>query len=296
VHGTKIDYGYQYGTASSDEWNSNDTIAALGKLREKVAGSDFNAGVFLAEGSKALTMIADSAVRIRKGLTAIKRGDVIGAAKALGSKRPTKVHKTASANWLELQYGWMPLVKDAYGGAEFLGKLLNFPMVQTYKVRRKKKMNGTWSFPGWTSKKADASTTYQILARLTEVDPYQLSGLTDPASIVWELTPYSFVADWFIPIGNYLAARSLASALTGTFVTTKVRRVSAAYTGHPGAGNAFVSTSHITHPSCNWTQINVDRTVSTTLSVPVPRFKPLSDVPSWKHCANAVALLVQKKF
>lgn len=29
-------------------------------------------------------------------------------------------------------------------------------------------------------------------------------GLTNPAAIAWELVPFSFVVDWFIPIGNFL--------------------------------------------------------------------------------------------
>jgi len=128
------------------------------------------------------------------------------------------------------------------------------------------------------------------------VNVAQLSGLTDPASVLWELTPYSFVADWFIPIGNYLAARSLASALTGTFVTTKTRRVFCAYEGLANTDNGIVRTVYTTPPKGNCALINVTRTVSTSLNVPVPSFKTLDKVASWKHCANAVALLVQKAF
>jgi hypothetical protein len=279
------------------EWDSNDDIAVIGKLREAVAGSDFNMGVFLGEGREALMMIADSATRIRKSLTKIKRGDVAGAAKALGAHQPGKVHKTVSANWLQLQYGWLPLIKDVYGAAEFLGKLLNFPMIQTYKVRKRKpiKVSPIAGTP-FLKFKGEGNTRVQIIARLEEVNVAQLSGLTDPASVLWELTPYSFVADWFIPIGNYLAARSLASALTGTFVTTKTRRVFCAYEGLANTDNGIVRTVYTTPPKGNCALINVTRTVSTSLNVPVPSFKTLDKVASWKHCANAVALLVQKAF
>jgi hypothetical protein len=54
---------------------------------------------------------------------------------------------------------------------------------------------------------------------------------------------------------------------------------------------------HFSTPNDRWERnIVVTRTVSTSLDVPLPSWKPLSQVASWKHCANAVALLVQKAF
>lgn len=291
--------GY-YSPGTTNDWTTNDDIALLGKLREKVAGSDFNMGVFLGEGHEALKMISDSATRIRKSLTALKRGNLAGAASALAvTGKGLSPRKDISANWLALQYGWLPLLKDTEGAAQFLAKLLNYPMVQTYKVHHRKVL-GLVPWPSgaqvpnqWQAKGFVQS---QIIARLTEVDPYQLSGLTDPASVAWELLPWSFVIDWFIPVGNYLAGRSLASALTGTFVTTKTRRINTSYGGgcpSTGSGN------HYTTYSGGWdgytTELNVDRTVSNTLAVPLPSFKTLDKVASWKHCANAVALLSQLK-
>jgi hypothetical protein len=38
-------------------------------------------------------------------------------------------------------------------------------------------------------------------------------GLINPSTVVWELIPFSFVVDWFLPIGNFLHG---LSALTGT--------------------------------------------------------------------------------
>lgn len=291
--------GY-YSPGTTNDWTTNDDIALLGRLRDKVAGSDFNMGVFLGEGHEALKMITGSAIKIRKSLTALKRGDLAGAASALAvSGRRLSPKKDIANNWLELQYGWLPLLKDTEGAAQFLAKLLNYPMVQTYMVHLRKNLGLVpWPSGGQvtTQWSAKGFVQSQIIARLTEVDPYQLSGLTDPASVAWELLPWSFVIDWFIPIGNYLAGRSLASALTGTFVTTKTRRINTSYGGgcYPtGSG------SHSVVFSGDWsgytTELNVDRTVSTSLAVPLPSFKTLDKVASWKHCANAVALLSQMK-
>jgi len=45
-------------------WNSNDDIALLSKLREKIAGSDFNAGVAFGEGLQSIRLIGDTATKI----------------------------------------------------------------------------------------------------------------------------------------------------------------------------------------------------------------------------------------
>lgn len=285
------------GVDPSSEWNSNDTLAVIGKLRSQIAGSDFNAGVFLGEGHQALSMILNAATRIRKALYYVKRLNVILAAEALGVVWGNRrVHRTVSANWLELQYGWLPLLGDAKNAAEFLAKVLEFPMVQAYRAR-KTKPQVLGITPTWPDmdRVILGYTKYQILARLTEVSTPALAGLTDPWSVAWELLPFSFVADWFIPIGGYLQARGLASALTGTFVTTKTVYTNVSYALKDYATGGGIQ--HFSTPNDRWERnIVVTRTVSTSLDVPLPSWKPLSQVASWKHCANAVALLVQKVF
>lgn len=284
-----------YVTRGSDEWNSNDDLALHGKLREKIAGSDFNMGVFLGESHQTLRMITDSASRLYKAMSAVKKGNMLAAANALRTKKPAKMHKSIADNWIELQYGWKPLVQDVYGAAQFLAKTLEFPMIQTYRVQKKKPITGSaiadTKFSAFSFK---GVTQCQIVARLSEVNVPQLVGLTDPASVAWELLPWSFVADWFVPVGSYLASRSLAQALTGTFVTTKTRRVSCSYSGLPNTDNGIVKTIYTSQPGGNSFVINVDRTVTSSLSVPLPSFKTLDKVASWQHCANAVALLTQK--
>lgn len=327
-----------YHVEAASEWSSNDTIAAIGKLRERIAGSDFNMGVFLAEGHEALSMILNSARVITKYYSFLAKGDIVGAMHALGVaktargkgggrevtvfhpagarselltvlNKPKVISKTTHSTTfgdvrpivvdlagahLAVQYGWMPLVKDASGAAEFLAKSLEFPMIQSYRVKRKKPLIVSTDIGSSTWPHAQSGmTVYQIIARLSEVDPYKLVGLTDPASVLWEKTPWSFVADWFIPIGQYLAARGLASSLTGTFVTTLTRRLESSYTPTTWSVQGVRTYSVSDASTVSVRSVQVTRTVSTSLSVPLPTFKQLSAVASWRHCANAVALLTQ---
>lgn len=276
-------------------WTNNDDIALLGKLREAVAGSDFNLGVFLGEGNQALSMIANAANRVGAAMFAMKRGRPIHAAWILtrGTDRERKRHLTSANNWLELQYGWLPLLADAHDGAIFLAHHLEYPLQKVIRVSHFSGAELDLSINASVCRpiKTSGFTRKSIKAIIAEKDVAQLSGLTDPLSVAWELVPYSFVIDWFIPIGNYLAARGLSSSLSGKFVTStivksewkgtkSIQPTVTVYNGNEGPG---------------FKSLSFTRTVDTTLQVPRPQVKPLAQMLSWKRAANALALLAQTK-
>lgn len=277
-------------------WTSNDDLNLIGKLREAVAGSDFNAGVSLGESHRTLDLIANNARRIANSLRLVKKGNLAGAAAALGvtsvkkgKRNATRSSASIQQNWLELQYGWLPLLNDVYSGAQFLAHQLNTPLTQTVRVTREKRGTVTWTGSvGWKYVNSEIRTRSSIKATISEKDVVQLSGLTDPASVAWELVPYSFIVDWFVPIGTYLSARGLSQALTGSFVTSKTYRER-----HTGGivpyGMPLTAITMTSQPTLETG--NMTRTISSSLQVPLPSFKPLSEVLSWKHCINAIALL-----
>jgi hypothetical protein len=47
--------------------------------------------------------------------------------------------------------------------------------------------------------------TYPVFAEMAQL------GFTNPAAIAWEITPFSFVFDWFYQVGDYLNALSVLS-------------------------------------------------------------------------------------
>lgn len=300
-------------------WTSNDDLALLGDLREQIAGTDFNLGVFLAEINESLGMIADSATRIYRAMKLTRQGRVVQAARVLlgyGTSRQRVVRrrvgdrfadisieerhkdshkKTLAQNWLELQYGWLPLVSDAHDAAIFAADVMEGQMLQKYRVRRKRKGRCGWNAYYYQATENHGIYKKQIVAFLSEKSSLGLSGLLDPLSIIWEKVPFSFVADWFIPIGNYLEAKALSRALTGTFVTTTTQILWAkGIVARPGSGATNVPVDG-SADSAEGFRVQTDRTVSTNLAVPLPGFKSLKKAASWKHCANAVALVVGSK-
>lgn len=274
-------------------WVSNDDIALLNKLREKVAGSDFNAAVSLAEAHQSLVLIATGAQRIAGAIKAVKRGDFRAASKALSG--PGNGRKIVARNWLELQYGVKPLLNDVYNAAQSLAHFTGTPVRMTHTVYRSVRGTVTTqsqSTVRWST--ASASKAVKIKAIISEVNIPSLFGLTDPASVLWEKLPYSFVVDWFVPIGNYLAARGLAQSITGTFVTSTITRMQCANPARTAFGESVQQWTD-EYKSTRYRTVQLDRTISTTLSVKMPGIKPLSKWASWTHAANAVALLSQLK-
>lgn len=287
--------------------NANDQIKLVQRLKEKHQGSDFNMSVFLGEGHQTLKLLADSAIRIAKSLWHLRKGDLTGAARSLlqgtGRKPVVPYHgwtkgkhsfidvnaSSLASNWLELQYGWLPLLEDAKGAAELLAHRLNIPFQTTYRVSVKRELV-TWqatdlgspTYPivvGTRIRKSRRS----LVARVREKPTIpKLLGLLDPAQVAWELLPFSFVADWFIPIGSWLEARGFAQGLEGVFITTdKNSEEGIAGPGWPGGNYSGITQ--------RW--LKMSRTISSSLDVPFPAVKPLKDALSWKHCANAMALV-----
>lgn len=274
-------------------WSSNDDIVLVNKLRSQLMGSGFDPSVFCAEMPQALEMIRDAALRIGKAYRAVRQGQSIRAWNYLTGSRPYKKFGiTQSSNWLELQYGWLPLLSDAKEGAEYLAHHLSEGIPRPLKYRVSRRINSVHAptmSPGSEGfAKADHYIRKSIIAFVTEKDRQSLGNLVDPLTVIWEKLPYSFVLDWFIPIGNYLSARGLASNLTGTFVVStmekrvgrgwrRLNQASGGTTYSPGTLDVDV--------------VNLNRVITGTLDVKLPTVKPLAKIASWMHTANAVALL-----
>lgn len=301
---------------------ANKDIAMINNLKTKVRGSDFNMAVFLGEGRETLQMIGDTAIKIGRSIRAIRKGDLNLATDILLSKkskgfepperlrRPNKhkfdrdeTEQQAASHWLQLQYGWLPLLGDVYGAAELLAHRLNMPFRQRHKVRMSQIQDyGTIShhYPSALSNDAPryalarTSVKKQIIAEISEPESLPaLAGLLDPELVAWELVPFSFVVDWFLPIGNYLEARASASRLTGRYTTTVVSLKELGKGSFPSYSDSsfnYVYTSNI-YSSYKRTHVDIVRSVSTSLPVPMPRLKRLSEIASWQHCTNALALL-----
>lgn len=285
--------------------DSSTMIKTVAKLRESIFGSDFNASVFLGESHQTLGLIANSANRVYTSLRYLKKGNVPQAAQALlsGTARVARKHrhsssgklddKSLSSAWLELQYGWLPLLSETEAAAKMLAKHLEVPFQKRYKAVAKVARYSPKSFYNGTSGPCRVLTNYVVMSEsvyrvtvhVTEKPSIAAQlGLLNPENVAWELMPWSFVIDWFIPIGSYLDARAVGSCVAGTYVQSNKHQF---FVGMVRPDTVF-DASDFMQRGCDYT-----RTVSSAPTLPTPSFKGLASAASWQHCANAIALLSQ---
>lgn len=270
-------------------FSSNDQLKLLNKLAEKVKGHDFNLAVNLAQGNQVVSMVVDTLTKFSKSVRALKHGDFATAARQLGARPRTSRLKTTdvSGRWLELQYGWLPLIGDSYEAAKAYAAITAGPRSKLYKAsimavaKEQKVNNGPLSYSYKNKVRRQI-----IFDQYEKMSAKRQLGLEDPYSVIWEVIPYSFVVDWFCPIGSYLDAMNAIPALIGKFCTTTTTTREGMFFKDRG----LVQYSLSTIASRDAKQIIVDRVVSTAINPPLPSFtQGLSGTRIW----NAISLAHQ---
>lgn len=275
----------------------------------KVKDQDVNLLEVYGERHETLGMIASNADRIKNALSSLKKGNFAGAADALGVKARKsgfdsqwrKNQSSAISNgWLELVYGWRPLLMDTYGGVEALRKGFNPQSARMMRASASNKFNDSktvtepisaGTLTTTTSYEIDTKTCIYYRQQSGALSTLSALGITNPAYLAWELTKYSFVVDWFVHIGDFLS--SLDAGFGYQFwagsLTTGIRsRQSKMW-----IQNGIVSPN--TRRIADYFEVHekfslVREGLSTFPILSLPAFK---DPRSLEHALNSIALLHQ---
>lgn len=298
-----ISFGMAMGTARSMVgWSSNDDLRVLEKLAESVRGSSFDLGTNLAEAKESYHTILGNLRSLGAALVAVKHGRYGNALRQLGvtGRRRSKSMRAAtrrlnsldlSGRWLELQYAWRPLVSQSFEAAKALESVTK-PRVLRFSANVGAKRTVYDGHGGSTAYQYLVSLSYSKRLRAElyeEVGIGRKLALVDPLQIAWEVVPYSFVVDWFLPIGSYLSVWQVIPSLKGRFMTTE--RIVRAHGGPPTLVNPSLPLYGRTLKDER--AIDVSRVASTSLSVPRPTFNSPPAALSPKRLLNAVSLIHQ---
>ncbi len=194
---------------SFDNWAGVDA-RALSAFTEKVRGG-LDLSIDLAEAGKTIKMFntVEKAIDYTKVF-----------------KRKYGLIKTAANAWLEYTYGWKPLAQAIYGAAdESLRLVLN--RLEHVSGRASEHWHPKYLSiePVWggstnfdvSGGSLKSSVTYGCC--LTTSSGFDMSRWTsmNPASIAWELLPFSFVVDWVYNVGGYLRNLETAALYASRF-------------------------------------------------------------------------------
>lgn len=232
-------------------------IEALNRLSDQKA----NLPVTLLEAHKTSSLILDSANRIYKAMSYVRRGRFRDASRVLDLPIG-RVHK----NWLQYKYGWMPLLMEVKGAAEFLAqRMIERPTRLTSSATRTSQgkldftLNNNY---GWDGANRTTIVGHYVAFRQVSVklravvdSPHlaatQQLGLTNPLLVAWEVVPYSFVFDWFLQVGNYLQA---CTALHGLSIDKAMTQVLTTWTG----GHSWASPGYFVLPTYQYHPYNAE--------------------------------------
>lgn len=199
---------------------------AIGKAMDNAKDMKVNLAQFIAERKQLVNSLTRIVERLTLAHHNVRRRNYKGAMAALGlTKKPDKLQGNIAKDWLAFQYGWKPLLSDAKGLAEFFAKR-NFDQTVRLVARGNYKVTSpafskAASFLGmynactyyWHPRVTEARTKLEFIVTNDLQRTSSELGISDPLLLAWELIPYSFVVDWFIPIGDFLGRLNYDSGL-----------------------------------------------------------------------------------
>jgi hypothetical protein len=194
---------------------------AIKRLQDVTSGSMNNVALDILEVNQFTRMVANTAARVTGAVRALKNGNIPKAVQSIWQGKQPRYRRgggpkpgaSVADNWLEMQYGWKPLLADAKGAAENLARLnIGNREVQIVKSSSTTRQNNIVSKPYNGLQQNVIVTTIKFGLRYKVSSPVALilaqTGFTNPLNLAWEVIPFSFVVDWFLPIGAYLESLS----------------------------------------------------------------------------------------
>lgn len=281
--------------------------------RTKLKGETINLATNFGERAQTARLCFETCKRLHDGVVAARRLDGAGLARAFGLSRRQFRKGSPFDLWLEAQYGWKPLLSDVHAAVTKLSDdetSSKSPIVSVKSGGYERDEFFTspsstmlQTLVGSVLFKKSHRVEHKCMVRLDFVpDNYALIaasqlGLTNPLELGWELLPFSFVADWFFPVGKYFSQldATLGYSFKGGSISKKTTMrtsvVSATLNRTDGLPASLNGVQGYAYGSSKGYQMSFDRIPYGSAPVPRP-FLSFKDKASTDHVANGISLLM----
>lgn len=262
-------------------------------------GSQANLAVFLAEFSQSVGMVANRLKQLWDFGRALKRGNLVRAARILSTPVPSKASKKKkfADNYLEFHFGWSPLIADIYNAIEVLQA--PFPIIPvrgSAKTDLKRVLSsgsissGVYAEESWVGV---LRCKQGVTVRIDNPALYLANslGLVNPAVVALELIPFSFLLDWFVNVESFISSMTdfLGLEVSDPFHTVSVK---------PGSSYSEYKLNYfvVGPPGTRYAEANgvfgyQKRVLG--LSTPTLYVRPWK-VPGYRRCLAAASLVIQQ--
>lgn len=267
---------------------------ALGKLQDKIRGKGPNMALIFAERAQTAALLIDSMKRIGKMMLGLKRGNLSSIASFFGDNP-----KAFASTWLAYQYGVKPLISDVNSILAALDaeKAIQFDEIAVSTTTTSEK----FSYQSYKKAFVDdidvvksVTVKYKVCMRVDSPGVRVLSelGMTNPLSITWELIPFSFVADWFVKIGEYLDRTHAIDGMSVVYLqkTTVVKQTSSCKRTFNSNGDDNGWKWEGPQAGWSWDSFVVKREIVSPSLLTKPPMPRITNPFSGTHVANAIAL------
>lgn len=202
------------------------------KLTAKVRDYPIDLGVSLGEYRETASMFAGACESVAKMYRSVRKFDFKTALEVVRRQKdggrlkrhlrkrpsdpftPSDAAKRSADAWLGWNYGVRPIMQDVYGAMEALANANTDAFVVVHTVHAVDRefydaVINTTLAPNYRVQTVVYGHV-EVRGRLDFIveNPLLFTldrlGITNPIATGWELIPFSFVVDWFLPVGNFL--------------------------------------------------------------------------------------------
>lgn len=198
---------------------------AYARLVDQLNG-DAAFGINLVQRKEAMSLVANRALQLYNFTRHLRRFEFAKAADDLNLSRKRlrtmnlkSEAKSLGNNWLEFHFGWSPAIHDIYKAIDLSQNHIPDSFIRssaTGRVLRSQAsgpINGNHSFF-----EVNLVVKVKLGTHLYVSNPNlwlaNKMGLVNPASVLWDSVPFSFVVDWFVNLNAVMASWTDFAGLT----------------------------------------------------------------------------------